>query len=681
MYDAWAIFNSDKSQTYLIGKTVHGFDSPFDGFSGASGSTKQDNMEKAISYAAYRLIEHRYKNSPQVAATTALVNDLLSDLGLDPSFSSEDYTTGSAAALGNYIASEYIRYGLQDGANEAGGYENQFYSPVNDPLFPEEYALDSVSGNPALADPNRWQPLEFSTCIDQSGEPCASAIPDFLGPEWGIVSPFSLKEDDATIYKRDGFDYWVYHDPGPPPHHMDDSLYQWNFAMVAVWSGHLDATFNKEIDISPASIGNFDFADFPTSFSSYDAFYQFKHGGDTSQGRSLNPITELPYTPQMVKLGDYGRILAEFWADGPDSETPPGHWFTLVNYVSDNISEKKFNGQGETLSDLEWDLKVYFLLGGAMHDVAITAWGIKGYYDYIRPVSAIRYMASLGQSSDPDGPNYHAGGLPLVEGYIDTVSMSDPIELRGNSNENVGKVKLFAWRGPGPNSDPFIADPETDIAGVDWILADQWWPYQRPTFITPPFAGYVSGHSTYSRAAAELLTLITGSPYFPDGMGEFDAPMNQFLVFEDGPSQDITLQWATYQDASDQCSLSRIWGGIHPSADDIPGRLIGYTVGTEAYDFGTSYFTPEPLGIEEIRKQTIGKVYPNPTSDYLKVNLPESNNSYIATVFDFSGKQLFEVSLKPGNAQIDVQELTPGNYILKVTGSQWEASHYFIIHD
>ena len=46
-------------------------------------------------------------------------------------------------------------------------------------------------------------------------------------------------------------------------------------------------------------------------------------------------------------------------------------------------------------------------------------------------------------------------------------------------------------------------------------------------------------------------------------------------MFEDGPSVDLTLQWATYRDAADQCSLSRIWGGIHPPADDIPGRLIG----------------------------------------------------------------------------------------------------------
>ncbi len=53
------------------------------------------------------------------------------------------------------------------------------------------------------------------------------------------------------------------------------------------------------------------------------------------------------------------------------------------------------------------------------------------------------------------------------------------------------------------------------MAGSDWILAENWWPYQRPSFVTPPFAGYTSGHSTFSRAAAEVLTDITGDEYFP----------------------------------------------------------------------------------------------------------------------------------------------------------------------
>ncbi|MEZ6165639.1 MAG: GC-type dockerin domain-anchored protein, partial [Phycisphaerales bacterium] len=67
-------------------------------------------------------------------------------------------------------------------------------------------------------------------------------------------------------------------------------------------------------------------------------------------------------------------------------------------------------------------------------------------------------------------------------------------------------------------------------------------------------------------------------------------PQNEFLVFEDGPSMDVTLQWASYRDASDQCSLSRIWGGIHPPADDIPGRHIGLATGPEAFTEARRYF-------------------------------------------------------------------------------------------
>ena len=61
----------------------------------------------------------------------------------------------------------------------------------------------------------------------------------------------------------------------------------------------------------------------------------------------MNPITGMPYDEQLVLRGDYTRVLAEFWADGPDSETPPGHWFVLLNGVSDNpLTVKKFRGEG-----------------------------------------------------------------------------------------------------------------------------------------------------------------------------------------------------------------------------------------------------------------------------------------------------------------------------------------------
>ena len=248
----------------------------------------------------------------------------------------------------------------------------------------------------------------------------------------------------------------------------------------------------------------------------------------------------------------------------------------ILNAVSDHEKlVRRIGGEGPVLDPLEWDVKTYLALGGAMHDAAIAAWGIKGWYDYIRPISALRFMADRGQSSDPALPSWSPDGIPLSAGFVELVGPDD--SLAGEDGQHVGKIKVLAWRGP-----DFVDDPATDAAGVGWILAENWWPYQRPSFVTPPFAGYVSGHSTYSRAAAEVLTALTGDPFFPGGMSGFPIPANDFLVFERGPSVDMVLQWATYRDAADQCSLSRIWGGIHPPADDIPGRLIGERVGKDA---------------------------------------------------------------------------------------------------
>lgn len=579
MYDIFAL-TDPVATPYFVGQTVDGYHCTYTGF--PMPVNIQAAREEAISYAMYRLLRHRFISSNASFTVFPLYDNYMSTLGYPTNFTSVDYSTGSAAALGNYIAQEIISFGLQDGSNESINYSNTSYSPVNPPL------VMAFSGNPDLDDLNRWQPLTLDVFIDQSGNTFPINTPPFLSPEWGQVTPFALKDTDKTTYQRNGFDYEVYHDPLDPPYidtlnggSLSDE-YKWGFSLVSKWSSHLDTSNNVLWDISPASIGNI--SSYPTTIAGLQNFYDSNNGGDTGTGHAVNPSTGLPYTPQIVKRGDYARILAEFWADGPSSETPPGHWYSILNYVSDHPAfVKQFEGTGPVLNDLEWDIKSYFMLGGAVHDAAISAWGVKGWYDYIRPVSAIRGMAELGQSSDPNLPNYHIGGFPLEAGFSELVQVGDP--LAGASNEHVGKVKLFAWRGP-----DYINDPMTDEAGAGWILAENWWPYQRPSFVTPNFAGYVSGHSTFSRAAAEVMTMLTGDAFFPGGMGEFSALQNDFLVFEEGPSMDITLQWATYRDASDQCSLSRIWGGIHPPADDIPGRLMGIEIGTDAFNLAKDYF-------------------------------------------------------------------------------------------
>lgn len=674
MYDAWAAYDT-LAETYLLGQVVDDYWCTYNGIT--PPSDLESARKEAVSYAAYRILSHRFQNSPGSAATLPRFDTIMMDLGYSIDSTSWDYTTGAPYALGNYIAECMKGFGWDDGANELGSYQNEYYEPVNPTLLPV------VPGNPNIIDPNRWQPLTLDVFIDQSGNVIPLSTPKFLSPEWGNVVPFALTGDDLTLYSRDFHNYLVYLDPGAPPYLDLDSAggtseyYQWGFALVSKWSSHLDTADGVMWDISPASIGNVQ--SYPTTLADYPNFYDDINGGDPSIGHTMNPSTGMPYQTQMVLRADYARVLAEFWADGPDSETPPGHWFTLLNYVNDHpLFEKRFKGIGPILDDLEWDVKAYFMMGGTMHDAAVAAWGCKGWYDYLRPISAIRMMADLGQSSSTWNPWYHPAGIPLEPGLIDIVWPGDPLE--GDSLQNIGKIKLMAWRGP-----DYIDDPDTTQAGVDWILAENWWPYQRPTFVTPPFAGYVSGHSTYSRAAAEMMTMLTGDAFFPGGMGEFHAPMNDFLVFEEGPSQDLTLQWATYRDASDQCSLSRIWGGIHPPADDIPGRLIGMVIGPRAFTKAEELFNGGmlPTGIEEGTKDGIS-IYPNPVvNEDLMVSLGAVKGEVEMRLFDIYGRlassERAMVSNEGQLLMFGTQGITSGVYILHVTGEGLDHTERIVI--
>jgi Secretion system C-terminal sorting domain len=590
MYDAWAAYDG-LAKTYLLGKTVGGIYYPFIGIAPVAPASVESYRNKAISFAAYRLLVQRYALSPNATASLNRFNALMLALGYDKNYTSTNYTNNDPADLGNYIAQKIIEMGLADGARQAQNYQYLDYLPLNPALFM------TTSSNTTMTDPNRWQPLNIAGAFDQNGNPIP-ALQRFVCPEWGRVLPFAMPTSSAVHYTRLGADFPVYYDPGVPPmldtvnvSNQSSQYYKWGHSMVAAWSSHLDPNDGVMWDISPKAIGNI--TSYPTTLAGQQSFYNFTNGGDIGTGYTINPVTGMPYTAQFVKRGEYTRMVSQYWADGPTSETPPGHWFVLLNNVGDYTGfQKKYEGIGTVLSNLEWDVKTYFTLGGAVHDAAIACWSIKGWYDTPRPVSSIRKMALYGQCSNNLLPSYHPAGLSLMPGFVELVSIGDP--LAGVGNVNVNKIKIKAWRGFG-----FIVNPYDDVAGVGWILAENWMPYQRSNFVTPPFAGYLSGHSTYSRAGAQTLTMLTGSPYFPGGLAEFVIPANSFFTgFEAGPSTEIRLQWASYKDASDQASLSRIWGGIHPPFDDIPGRLIGEQVGIGAHNKAKTYFTGTALPVD-----------------------------------------------------------------------------------
>jgi len=549
IYDAWAVYD-DTATPYLLNEEPPEVDDI------------DAAREETMSYACYHILRARFAESPGKDETLPNIDAKMTELG----FSTTDFSTigKTPKALGNRLAILIQAYGLNDGANEQAEYEpNNGYESVNFPMAVE------LGGTTDVNDPNRWQPLSLEFFVDQANNPIPITEQSFLGPHWGQLPPFAM-----TAANEGPPNVWF--DPGTPPQLKTDSNqatmeedleYREMFTSVAVFQSYMDPDLPETIDISPGVTGNNTL------------------GTEDGTGHPINPVTQMPYESNVVKLGDWSRCLAEFWADGPDSETPPGHWNTIANYVSDNLETYQISGEGPSVNRLEWDSKLYLALNGATYDSAVAAWGIKGYYDYVRPITAIRYMAEQGQSSDPNGPSYDPQGIILVPGIVEVITIDTilPGQRHEHLSAHVGEIAIRAWPGVPEN-------PETETQGVEWLLATNWVPYQRDTFVTPPFAGYVSGHSTFSRSAAEILTEITGSMYFPGGLGEFVCPANEFLVFEDGPSETVVLQWATYYDASDESGISRLWGGIHPRADDFPGRIIGSQVGKTAWNRAVNFF-------------------------------------------------------------------------------------------
>jgi len=536
MWDAWAAYDADATGYFVTEKR--------------EADDVQAARETAISYAAYRILLHRYSWASGVQETFDELTATMRGLCYRVDF--VDTEGDSPAALGNRIAAKVIALGRDDGSLEQQRYVDTDYKSVNDPLV---VASDSI----AMSDPNRWQPLALTQLVAQNGLPIPGSVQGFVGPHWGHVKAFALPESaDGTPI-----------DPGPPPRLDDTTDASFKRAAIKVirLSGELDPDDGAVVDISPGRSGD------------------NMLGTNDGNGHETNPASGEPYAPNKVARADFARVLAEFWADGPASETPPGHWNTIANAVSYSTGfERRVGGEGPLLDPLEWDVKLYLALNGAVHDAAIAAWGVKGFYDSVRPISMIRYMGAKGQSSDPKAPGYDPDGLPLVPGLVEVITResSAPGKRHEKLADHVGEVAIHAWMG-------VPEDPGTESRGVGWMRAVDWVPYQKATFVTPAFAGYVSGHSTFSRAAAEVMTAFTGSEFFPGGISEWTVSAGG-LAFEAGPTEDVTLQWATYYDAADQAGISRLYGGIHIAADDFAGRRMGSQCGKEAWDLAVRYF-------------------------------------------------------------------------------------------
>lgn len=269
-----------------------------------------------------------------------------------------------------------------------------------------------------------------------------------------------------------------------------------------------------------------------------------------------------------ASLNDEEKITAEFWADGPGSFSPPGHWFDITRELC----------RSRSLS-LDSCVRVLYLQANAVLDAGIATWLTKRIYDTVRPISAIQCL----RASDV----------------------------------------LMGWRGPYQGVGP--------INGSDWV------PYQSPTFVTPPFAEYTSGHSCFSMSSARVLQLFFGSDVFnytytiPAGASLFepridqgspgyianvtDVPNTGYNTVGYVPANNITLSYPTFSSAAYAAGISRLYGGIHFDFGNVEGLRLGRKVADAVFARFSS------------------QVRPSASSSELSVTEGASSHSYVKDAF------------------------------------------------
>jgi PAP2 superfamily len=227
-------------------------------------------------------------------------------------------------------------------------------------------------------------------------------------------------------------------------------------------------------------------------------------------------------------IGDEQKAMAEFWV--PWGGSPASHLTELTKFISARDDLR-----------LDEEVKLFFLVSIALHDAAIAVWDAKYHYDYVRPITAMRSLGDTRMAA------WRSPELPTA----------------------------FAYSAPATrDARPFIAGRGKSI--VD-MAAKNWQPYLP----TPAFPAYVSGHSAFTAAWAQVVELVTGRREFG-----FHAAVRRLYIEQRLLDHPIQIDFPTLWSAAESSGVSRIYGGIHWPADNREGLVLGKAVAERAWERG-----------------------------------------------------------------------------------------------
>src|SRR5262249_35973851 len=128
---------------------------------------------------------------------------------------------------------------------------------------------------------------------------------------------------------------------------------------------------------------------------------------------------------------------------------------------------------------------------------------------------------------------------------------------------------------------PVTAIHEAAKLNNSTVTADREW---LPLLPTPPFPSYVSGHSTFSGAAAAVLATF---------FGKDDVPF--YTISDAMPG--VRRRYKSFSEAANEAGMSRVYGGIHYSFDNTDGLKLGREIGEHvAKNFFKASKTPDTSG-------------------------------------------------------------------------------------
>jgi hypothetical protein len=356
MYDAWAAYDDiSVATTDTAGRRRR-----------PPAERTDENKAKAISFAAYRCLRNLYPDGslpPTLAQPSVRLDAMLVSRGYSrgETCNNDDQCRNSnphtAAGIGNIAAQAVIDARRHDGSNQYGD-----LPPAPCPVFtPWPQPCSAASYQQTSLNPDR-----SGAYADYVADGYIPYVP--VNPLMGYCNPLV-----DVCERQDIVD----------PNHWQPLIYDNGQACLDSERGTEETCPGIQVFVAPHWRRVTPFA--LTSASQFDELLTIPPPDFLkNSGQYQNDVNDMIEFSR--NLDTRRKLIVEYWADGPSSELPPGHWGLFAQFVSQRDNQT-----------MDQDAKMFFAMHNASFDAGIVAWHIKRMYNAVRPITAVRF-AKQGQT-------------------------------------------------------------------------------------------------------------------------------------------------------------------------------------------------------------------------------------------------------------------------------------------